>query len=219
MQHIAEVVGRGSRGLYEVQKTGSTLDECPTEWRISEWAYETPPFSNQATMTLVTHPAISRSRPEHAYDSVYVCVQVSVVACVCVNVRAMGREGCKWVLQPLLDIHTYTIHEHTHKYVWILLDSKVLHLPAAKCNGVDLRPAVSRALTVCGVISFFTLAISPVLQASNSSRNGSLAMTVSRLTFSIARLRLAILLVAATASVVVVVAAGSPFPSLCCSTS
>lgn len=103
----------------------------------------------------------------------------------------------------------------------------MLHLPAAKCNGVDLRPAVSRALTVCGVISFFTLAISPVLQASNSSRNGSLAMTVSRLTFSIARLRLAILLVAATASVVVVAfvaadvaaAAGSPFPYLCCSTS
>lgn len=33
MQHIAEVVGRGSRGLYELHKTGSTLDECPTEWR------------------------------------------------------------------------------------------------------------------------------------------------------------------------------------------
>lgn len=104
------------------------------------------------------------------------------------------------------------------------MDSKVLHLPAAKCNGVDLRPAVSRALTVCGVISFFTLAISPVLQASNSSRNGSLAMTVSRLTFSIARLRLAILLVAAVVKVddfvvVAAAAAGYPFPSLCCSTS
>lgn len=31
MQHIAEVVGRG---LYELE-TGSTLDECPTEWRAS----------------------------------------------------------------------------------------------------------------------------------------------------------------------------------------
>lgn len=36
MQHIAEVVGRGSRRLYELHKTGSTLEECPTEWRASE---------------------------------------------------------------------------------------------------------------------------------------------------------------------------------------
>lgn len=44
MQHIAEVVGRGSRGLYELHKTGSTLDECPTEWRgeASERASERP---------------------------------------------------------------------------------------------------------------------------------------------------------------------------------
>lgn len=41
MQHIAEVVGRGSRGLYELHKTGSTLDECPTEWR-GERASERP---------------------------------------------------------------------------------------------------------------------------------------------------------------------------------
>lgn len=34
---------------------------------------------------------------------------------------------------------------------------------------------VSRALTVCGVMSFFTVTISPVLQASKSSRSGSLA--------------------------------------------
>lgn len=77
--------------------------------------------------------------------------------------------------------------------------------PAAKCNGVDLRPAVSRALTVCGVISFFTLAISPVLQASKSSRNGSLAMTVSRLTFNIARLRLVIVISVVVVSAVAVV--------------
>jgi len=85
-------------------------------------------------------------------------------------------------------------------------------LPAAKCNGVDLRPAVSRALTVCGVISFFTLAISPVLQASKSSRNGSLAMTVSRLTFSIARLRLAIVLVVAVFNVALDVASSPSLP-------
>ena len=45
--------------------------------------------------------------------------------------------------------------------------------PAAKCRGVDLRPAVSRALTVFGVTSFLTRARSPVLQASKSSRSGS----------------------------------------------
>lgn len=69
------------------------------------------------------------------------------------------------------------------------------HLPAAKCNGVDLRPAVSLAFTVCGVISFFTLAISPVLQASKSSLSGSLAMTASRLTLKMARLRLLLAIV------------------------
>lgn len=42
MQHIAEVVGRVSRGLYELHKTGSTLDECPTEWRAGERASERP---------------------------------------------------------------------------------------------------------------------------------------------------------------------------------
>lgn len=53
--------------------------------------------------------------------------------------------------------------------------SSVLELnsPAAKCRGVDLRPAVSRALTVFGLTNAFTLARSPVLQASKSSRNGS----------------------------------------------
>uniref|UniRef100_A0A8W7P1H0 Uncharacterized protein n=1 Tax=Anopheles coluzzii TaxID=1518534 RepID=A0A8W7P1H0_ANOCL len=66
------------------------------------------------------------------------------------------------------------------------------YLPAAKCNGVDFLPAVSRAFTVCGVISFFTFARSPVLHASNSSRSGSLAMAAaSRLTDSIERLRFA----------------------------
>uniref|UniRef100_A0A182LU25 Uncharacterized protein n=1 Tax=Anopheles culicifacies TaxID=139723 RepID=A0A182LU25_9DIPT len=66
------------------------------------------------------------------------------------------------------------------------------YLPAAKCNGVDFLPDVSRAFTVCGVISFFTFARSPVLHASNSSRSGSLAMAAaSRLTDSIDRLRLA----------------------------
>lgn len=46
-------------------------------------------------------------------------------------------------------------------------------LPAAKCRGVDLRPAVSLAFTDCGVINFFTRTASPVLQASNNSRRGS----------------------------------------------
>lgn len=48
-----------------------------------------------------------------------------------------------------------------------------LFLPAAKCRGVDLRPAVSRALTVFGVTNTFTLARSPVLHASNNSLKGS----------------------------------------------
>lgn len=48
-----------------------------------------------------------------------------------------------------------------------------LDSPAAKCRGVDLRPAVSRALTVFGLTNAFTLARSPVLQASKSSRSGS----------------------------------------------
>lgn len=66
----------------------------------------------------------------------------------------------------------------------------MLSLPAAKCNGVDLRPAVSRAFTVCGVINFFTLIMSPDLHASNNSRSGSLAMAASRFTDKMARLRL-----------------------------
>lgn len=65
-----------------------------------------------------------------------------------------------------------------------------IYSPAAKCNGVDLRPAVSLAFTVCELINFFTLTISPVLHASNNSRNGSLAMTASKLTANNARLRL-----------------------------
>lgn len=62
--------------------------------------------------------------------------------------------------------------------------------PAAKCNGVDFRPAVSLAFTVCELINFFTLTMSPVLHASNNSRNGSLAMTASKLTVNSVRLRL-----------------------------
>lgn len=65
-----------------------------------------------------------------------------------------------------------------------------MYLPAAKCNGVDLRPAVSLAFTVCELINFFTLTMSPVLHASNNSRSGSLAMTASKLTVNSVRLRL-----------------------------
>ena len=72
---------------------------------------------------------------------------------------------------------------------------QTIHLPAAKCNGVDFRPAVSRAFTVCDVISFFTLTRSPVLHASNRSRSGSLAIAAaSRLTDSIERVLLLVLL-------------------------
>lgn len=51
-------------------------------------------------------------------------------------------------------------------------------LPAAKCNGVDLRPAVSRALTFCGFTTRLTRIRSPLRQDSNrpplpSSRCGS----------------------------------------------
>lgn len=49
----------------------------------------------------------------------------------------------------------------------------VVLIPAAKCSGVDFRPAVSLAFTVWGVINFLTSAASPVLQASNNSRSGS----------------------------------------------
>lgn len=61
--------------------------------------------------------------------------------------------------------------------------------PAPKWSGVDLRPAMSLAFTVCGLINFFTLIISPVLHASNNSRNGSLAITTSKFTDKV-RLRL-----------------------------
>lgn len=42
-------------------------------------------------------------------------------------------------------------------------------LPAAKCRGVDLRPAMSFAFTFTASTSFFTLETSPLRQASNSS--------------------------------------------------
>lgn len=70
-------------------------------------------------------------------------------------------------------------------------DRQHKHLPAAKCSGVDFLPAVSRALTVCDVMSFLTLTRSPVLHASNRSRRGSLAIAAaSRFTESIERLLL-----------------------------
>lgn len=43
-------------------------------------------------------------------------------------------------------------------------------LPAAKCSGVDLRPAMSLAFTFTASTSFFTRETSPFRQASNSSR-------------------------------------------------
>lgn len=62
-------------------------------------------------------------------------------------------------------------------------------IPAPKCKGVDFRPAMSLAFTVWELINFFTLIISPVLHASNNSRNGSLAITTSKFTDKV-RLRL-----------------------------
>lgn len=75
-----------------------------------------------------------------------------------------------------------------------------VRIPAAKCRGVDFRPAVSLAFTVWAVINFFTRIASPVLHASNNSRSGSvgggntssadprierrLDMVISRFTFS-----------------------------------
>lgn len=50
-----------------------------------------------------------------------------------------------------------------------------LCLPAAKCRGVDLRPAMSLAFTFTASTSFFTLETSPFLQDSNSSLNAPLA--------------------------------------------
>lgn len=70
----------------------------------------------------------------------------------------------------------------------------LLRLPAAKCNGVDLRlPAVSLAFTVCDVINFFTLTMSPDLQASNNSRNGSFVNDGSKLTDNNALVRVVIM--------------------------
>lgn len=71
----------------------------------------------------------------------------------------------------------------------------LLCLPAAKCSGVDLRlPAVSLAFTVCDVINFLTFTVSPDLQASNSSRNGSFVNDGSKLTDSSVLLRVAIMI-------------------------
>ena len=49
-------------------------------------------------------------------------------------------------------------------------------LPAAKCNGVDLLPAVSLALTLELSTMALTRITSPDLQASKSSRRGSLGL-------------------------------------------
>ena len=48
-------------------------------------------------------------------------------------------------------------------------------LPAAKCRGVDFRPAISLAFTLTASTSFFTLDTSPFRQASNSSLNAPFA--------------------------------------------
>lgn len=100
-------------------------------------------------------------------------------------------------MQTVTTTQRHTKQDKKKKKRWIIPErasvchnTSIMHLPAAKCNGVDLRPAVSLAFTVCELISFFTLTMSPVLHASNSSRNGSLAMTASKLTVSSVRLRL-----------------------------
>lgn len=49
-------------------------------------------------------------------------------------------------------------------------------LPAAKCSGVDLRPAMSFAFTFTASTSFFTLETSPLRQASNSSLKAPFAL-------------------------------------------
>lgn len=67
---------------------------------------------------------------------------------------------------------------------------------------------MSRAFTVCDVISFFTLTRSPVLHASNRSRSGSLAIAAaSRLTDSIERVLALLLLLGPALAVATVVAA------------
>ena len=49
-------------------------------------------------------------------------------------------------------------------------------LPAAKCNGVDLRPAVSLAFTFVESTIERTFVKSPHLQASKSSLRGSVGL-------------------------------------------
>ena len=51
-----------------------------------------------------------------------------------------------------------------------------MYLPAAKCNGVDLRPAVSLAFTFVESTIERTFVKSPHLQASKSSRKGSVGL-------------------------------------------
>ena len=57
----------------------------------------------------------------------------------------------------------------------VCLKRDIRGLPAAKCRGVDFRPAISLAFTLTASTSFFTLDTSPFRQASNSSLNAPFA--------------------------------------------
>lgn len=69
---------------------------------------------------------------------------------------------------------TFALFSCNNFYLLHIFEEFMHFIPAAKWRGVDFRPAVSLAFTVCGVINFFTRLTSPTLQASNNSRSGSL---------------------------------------------
>ena len=56
-----------------------------------------------------------------------------------------------------------------------------IFIPAAKCKGEDLRPAVSLAFTLLESTIDLTLFTSPLLQASKRSRSGSVGEILSGL--------------------------------------
>lgn len=83
----------------------------------------------------------------------------------------MSRLSVWSLLQPHVTPYASSSRQQLQKYeyIWLKLRYRVVTLPAAKCSGVDLRPAMSLAFTFTASTSFFTLETSPFLQASNSS--------------------------------------------------
>lgn len=71
--------------------------------------------------------------------------------------------------------HVYSSFPKLQLKIRQVMSTRCFALPAAKCRGVDLRPAMSLALTFTASTSFFTLETSPFRQASNRSLKAPLA--------------------------------------------